>query len=110
MQENHKICRIISELTLFILEHISGNINVDIKEEQNKYIIKIVTDEFNLESLNFIKKRLIADRNYSIEEYGWELVGEGDSDDDLELIGSRVDEASIIHENGRTIITLVRGQ
>ena len=110
MQENHKICKIISELTLYILEHISGNINIDIKEENNKYIIKIVTDEFNEESLKFIKKRLVADRNYSIEEYGWELVGEGDSDDDLELIGSLVDEASIINEDNKTIIMLVRGQ
>lgn len=108
MQENHKICKIISELTLYILEHISGNINVDIKEESNKNIIKIVTDEFDNKSLEFIKSKLVADRNYSIEEYGWELVGEGDSDDDIELIGSLIDEAQIENADGKTIITLIR--
>ena len=110
MQENHKICKIISELTLYILEHVSGNINVDIKEEEKRYIITIITDEFDEDSLKFINRRLVADRNYAIEEYGWELVGEGDSDDDIELIGSLVDESNIITQDGKTIITLIRNE
>lgn len=108
MQENQKICKIVNELTLYILENVSGNINVDIKELADEVIITIVTDLLDEETKEFLSNQLSADRNFEIEEYGWELMGEGDSDDDLELIGNLINEVSITEENGKSVITLIR--
>lgn len=108
MQENQKICKIISEISLYILENVSGNLNVDVKELGEEVIITFVTDLIDPETKDFLMSQLSADRNIEIEEYGWELMGEGDSDDDLELVGNLINELSIQEENGKTIITLVR--
>ncbi|MBQ3253479.1 MAG: hypothetical protein IJA65_02895 [Acholeplasmatales bacterium] len=108
MQENQKICKIISEISLYILENVSGNLNVDVKELGEEVIITFVTDLIDPETKNFLMSQLSADRNIEIEEYGWELMGEGDSDDDLELVGNLINELSIQEENGKTVITLVR--
>ena len=108
MHENQKICKIISEISLYILENVSGNLNVDVKELGEEVIITFVTDLIDPETKNFLMSQLSADRNIEIEEYGWELMGEGDSDDDLELVGNLINELSIQEENGKTVITLVR--
>lgn len=108
MQENQKICKIISEISLYILENVSGNLSVDVKELGEEVIITFVTDLIDPETKDFLMSQLSADRNIEIEEYGWELMGEGDSDDDLELVGNLINELSIQEENGKTVITLVR--
>lgn len=108
MQRNQKVCRIVSEFTLYILDHVSNKFSVTLEEIDNKTVIKFVTDKFNEECDEFVRKRLIADRNAMIEEYCWELMGEGDSDDDLKLIGSLVNEIDIVDEGDNTIVTMVR--
>ena len=108
MQENQKICKIINELSLYILENVSGTLNIDVKEFSEETIITFTTDMIDEETKEFLLSQLSADRSLEIEEYGWELMGEGDSDDDLELIASLVDEVSITEENNKTVITLIR--
>ena len=39
MQRNQKVCKLVEEFSLYILENHSYNLNIDIKEEEKKTII-----------------------------------------------------------------------
>ncbi|MGM9969274.1 MAG: hypothetical protein ACI35S_02645 [Anaeroplasma sp.] len=108
MQENQKISKIINELSLYFFDNISFNLNIEVKEYDEEVVITFITELLDEETQKFLYDQLSEERNYEIENYGWELVGEGDSGDDLELIGTLVDEMNITEENGKSVITLVR--
>lgn len=108
MQRNQKICKLIEEFSLFILENHSNNLNIDVKEIENKTVVKFTTDLMNNELLDFIKTNIKPERLLEVEEYGWELMGEGSSDDDLPLVGNLIDNIEIENNDNQTIITMYR--
>jgi predicted peptidase len=112
--EAKKIAQIVSEmLTLFLL---NGAENIDIKvntkvsqNEQNTEII-IIQYECNYEE-EFIQKmkyNLSTQRQYEIEGYYWQLVGEDDSGDELHLVGAMVDKANVTKKGNDLHIQLLR--
>ncbi|WP_034218527.1 hypothetical protein [Lachnoclostridium phytofermentans] len=99
--EAKKIAQIVSEiLTLFLL---NGAENIDIKvntkvspNEQNTEIIIIQYEcEYEEEFIQKMKYNLNTQRQYEIEGYYWQLVGEDDSGDELHLVGAMVDKANV---------------
>lgn len=108
MQRNQKICKMIEEFSLFILENHSNNINIDIKEIENKTVVRFTTDLMNNNLIDFVKTNIKPERLVEVEEYGWELMGEGSSDDDLPLVGNLIDKMEIENVDNKTIITMFR--
>ncbi len=55
-----------------------------------------------------LQKTLAVKRNPELEDYYWQLAGETDSGNELELVAMMSDEAMVVQENGNLMITLVR--
>lgn len=112
--EARKIAQIVSEiLTLFL---INGAENIDIKVNtkvstngQNTEIVIIQYEcDFDEEFIQKIQYNLDTQRQYEIEGYYWQLVGEDDSSDELHLVGAMVDKANVT-KNGKDLhIQLLR--
>lgn len=108
MQKNQKICKIIEEFSLFILENTSGGINIDIAKGEGQSIITFTMEKCDEEIKSFILEKIKGERDKEIEEYGWELMGEGASDDDFGIINALVDEIEYRETEDKTVVRLVR--
>ncbi len=114
IHEAKKIAQIVSEiLTLFLL---NGAENIDIKVNtkistngRNTEIIIIQYEcDYEEEFIEKIKYNLNTQRQYEIEGYYWQLVGEDDSSDELHLVGAMVDKANVSKEGTDLHIQLLR--
>ncbi len=110
MQKNQKICKIIEELSLYILENSSSNLNIDIQQKNNQTILTFIMDKCQAHIKEFILSKIKGERDKEIEEYGWELMGEGASDDDLGIINCLVDEISYVESGDKSIVRMVRNE
>ena len=72
--------------------------------ERTIKVNRSVTDEI----YEFLNEKLRPERLYEIEEYGWELMGEGASDDDLGIISALINEITYENKDDKTIIRMVR--
>lgn len=114
IHEAKKIAQIVSEiLTLFLL---NGAENIDIKVNtkistngQNTEIIIIQYEcDYEEEFIQKIEYNLNTQRQYEIEGYYWQLVGEDDSSDELHLVGAMVDKANVSKKGKDLHIQLLR--
>ena len=110
MQGNHKISKIIEEFSLYILENSSSNLNIDLRHDDNKTILTFTLYNVEENIKAFILDHIKGERDREIEEYGWELMGEGDSDDDLGIINALIDEINVSESEEKTIIRMVRNE
>lgn len=108
MQRNQKICKIIEELSLYLMDMGIYNLNIDIKQDDDKDVLTFSFNECNDEVKDFILSKIKGERDIEIEEYGWELMGEGASDDDLGIINALVDEINYDDNDNKTIIRMIR--
>ncbi|MFI3329254.1 MAG: hypothetical protein R3Y05_02065, partial [bacterium] len=108
IKEAKKISKIVDELFLYFVKHGHANINLDIKITDEQIKIEITLENLDNTLLNKIKERLQEDREIEVEEYGWELMGESDCSNELELIGLLIDTVEHKVENNLDILTFIR--
>jgi hypothetical protein len=109
MQRNNKICKIIEEFLLYLMDNEYYDINVDIKQTEEESIITFTTSLIT-ENINkyIIDKVMTTPRQTEIEEYYWMLMGESSAADDLDVIGSLVDKVEIQNLDKNSVIRMVR--
>ncbi len=86
-----KIGKIIDELTTFLLKKKCNDIKIEIHKttEQTQLIFNF---KFNDEKIiTLLDDTLSQERDETLEEYGWELLGENDCSGELNLVGMCVD-------------------
>ncbi|MFP4078390.1 MAG: hypothetical protein ACLFUQ_04540 [Candidatus Izemoplasmataceae bacterium] len=100
--------KIIRELALFLMFHKINDFTITtrINEEKTELITK--TKRLDDKTIAFIKARLEQGRKLEIETYGWELVGDLDSESELEIVGSLIDGLTIEHDETSTTLVLTR--
>lgn len=95
--EVKKITKLIDEVTSLLMRNGSNDINVHIKRDADLSTITIIdynsgypNDE--IASLNDV---LNIQRQCEVEEFYWELMGDDSHEDELFLVGSMVDKATV---------------
>lgn len=112
--EAKKIAQIVSEiLTLFLLNgaeiiDIKVNTKISTNERNTEIIIIQYECDYEEEFIQKIEYNLNTQRQYEIEGYYWQLVGEDDSSDELHLVGAMVDEANVTKKGKDLHIQLLR--
>ncbi len=108
IKESKKISKIVDELFLYFVKHGHADINLDIKITEEEIRIKITLENLDKILLSKIEERLKEKREIEVEEYGWELMGESDCSNELELIGLLTDSFSHEEENKKDVLTFIR--
>lgn len=108
MEENQKISKIISEFNLFLLDLGINKIEIDVQKQENQTILSFSCEAISENILKEMSTKLSKKRDSSFELYGWELIGQADSDEELGLIGSLVDEFSYQQTEERVYFKMVR--
>jgi hypothetical protein len=95
--EEKKITMIVNELlTLFLLNGAS-DVEVKVKKSKESTEINFVDKECNF-SEDFVDKlryNLNTQRQYEVEGYYWQLVGEYDNGEEIHLVGAMIDQAEV---------------
>ena len=87
--EVKKITRLVDEVTSLLMRSGSNDINVRIKRDSELSTITIIDE---ISSLNDV---LNIQRQCEVEEFYWELMGDDSHEDELFLVGSMVDKATV---------------
>jgi len=108
VQKKNKLMKLTSELIGYCYDIGMKDINVNIKQENDKDIITIQGEVLNLSDnqVKNIRRLLNTPREGFVEEYYWELIGE--SGGELSLAGMLIDEAMVSYENNYLQIILYR--
>lgn len=107
-KEAKKISKIIDELLLYFLK--KGFMELDMKLKRSKEEIAIIFKIHDLDEciINKMQDRIGRKRELEVEEYGWELMGESDCSNELELIGLLIDSFSYIKNDNLYELTFIR--
>lgn len=109
MKRSSIICKIIEEISQYLMKKGYFDIDISIRQTEKDSVIVISTDKIDDELLSEIMSRLKVKRRLEMEEYCWELMGEGiASQQDLNLVGLSTDEVEIEEKDNKTIMRLTR--
>ncbi len=108
--ETKKITLIVDELLTLLLQDGSNEIDIKIEKQNQKTEITMIQhhcchDQRFIERLRF---NLNTPRQKEVEGYYWQLAGENDSSDELYLVGTMVDQATVEKRGEDLFIHLVR--
>lgn len=110
MEEKNKIGKIVEEMTLYLLDLdiCSFDFNLCLSLDKTEIVFKI--NELDCDVENELKKSICAKRDRIIEEYSWQLMGEGNALDSFELISSLIDDCKFERNDKYFVVRMVRYQ
>ncbi|MGL4949454.1 MAG: hypothetical protein ACRC5M_03645 [Anaeroplasmataceae bacterium] len=95
LHELKKGCKIVDEVILYLMRHGHSYINVDINKVDKVFSIVIKTTKCSDRIIKKMDEYINQERELEVEEYGWELMGESDAENELGIIGLLVDSLKI---------------
>lgn len=108
--EIQKTTKIMDELTSLLIN--KGSVEIDIKLKKGVNCTEIFITDYNThitqDEINRLTEFLNITRQSEIEEYYWGLMGETSDEDELFLVGSMIDSATLELKNGNLYIKLIR--
>ena len=108
LNECKKIAKSFDELITCFLTKKYKHIVTDINSFDDKVVVSVKVDDLSNEDSELIYQALNDKRNHSLEEFGWELLGESEDSTELELVGALFDEFELTKEGNITSIKLTR--
>ena len=100
--------KIIKQLSLFLMMH--GINDFDLSFHSNKKGVTFIVKSklFTQDILDHIQEKLSRQREIEVEVYGWELLGDTDTQNELDILGALIDSVNINKEDSVHIITMKR--
>ncbi len=95
-----RISKIVDEITSFYLENGSENLEIKIEKNDKEYTIYVCgKTDLTEKEVNEIKKSMNIHHDLEYSEF-WELMGEGESTEELILVARICDSVYINYEDG----------
>ncbi len=109
MKESQKSIKVVSELIAFCFKSNAREIDVNINDKDNEVVIfiKAYIKDMSADLLDKLDE-LNTPRQTQVEEYYWELAGESNQYQELNLVGMMIDQAYIEYEDNWLQITVFR--
>jgi hypothetical protein len=95
LHETLKRAKIAEDLFVYFLEKGVKNVNIDIDIQSDRTVFT-ATIQGSFESMvQELRENLYCKRDLSVEEYGWEVMVEEDSEFELDHIGYLIDSCDV---------------
>ena len=108
-----RVSKIVDELLTYLMSIGASNVNLNIKDEKNRYRISAESNyiqENNEQKIKKLIKCIKCPKQEEMEEYYWELAGECDVDTELTLIGMMVDNIEMDIDDDHINIVLYKNK
>ncbi len=109
--EIKKITKIVDEVITFCMCAFGAtNTEVSIERAPGEYRVRFLFQgvSINTAELSDLEKTMAVGRNPELEDYYWQLAGETESSNELELIAMMSDSATVEYHDGILNIALTR--
>jgi hypothetical protein len=100
--------KIIKELSLFLMLHNVRDFDLSFHTNKENVRFVIKSKNFPENVLQRMIEKLSRKREIAIEVYGWELLGDTDSRNELDILGALIDDIQVSKEDDWDILTLKR--
>ncbi len=107
-QEIKIITKIIREVTLYLMMHGFKDFIFESKNTAKTTQLIITLDDTKPDFIEAMQTKMNRERQMEIETYGWELIGDIDQKNELEIISLLIDSMDVEYTQSKTIITLTR--
>lgn len=107
-QERRVIAQIIQELSLFLLYHGYQSFDISLESQPNQKIFTLKVAHMTDKLIHQIQAQIDQPREGSIEQYYFELLGELDSTEDLELLGIFIDSMTVTTHSDHISLQFIR--
>ncbi len=102
------LTKIIRELSHFLLVHGFKTFSLETKVEDKVTYFVISIDQPKKALLDKMNERISRERELEVETYGWELLGDMDDKNELDVLGLLIDDIVIEEKPNQAVITLSR--
>ncbi len=103
-----KVSKIIEELTTFFLKKGYNNFDISVGREKKECSIEFILPTCKDCDIDYICEQINLEQLDCIEEYGWQLIGESECSNELELIGMLVDKVCVEKTDDKVIFKLIK--
>jgi hypothetical protein len=108
LHEKMKIANVVKEIHIYLLERGIKHIHVETEVLKKETKFTICLPKEYKDFIDDFKEEIYCCRDCSLEEYGWEIMAENNSDSELQQLGMMVDSYEIKEEENRFYIILHR--
>lgn len=108
MHEIKKSCKIMNEMLMYLMKNGQRNIDLKIEYTDDMSLFTFTVEELPSKVICQLAENLNKGRKYEFEGYYWELMGESDSSNELEIIGMLVDGITITEKDTKTELIVRR--
>ncbi|TVP94210.1 MAG: hypothetical protein EA374_07260 [Acholeplasmatales bacterium] len=107
-QEIRIVTKIIRELSLFLMLHGYNTFQLNTYLEGKTRVFMLDVENMASDTLETMREKIGRKRELEVETYGWELLGDTDTKNELEIIGLLIDSLDITTKDHRTRLVLKR--
>jgi RNA-binding protein YhbY len=100
--------KIIKQLSLYLMLHGVNDFNLSFSSNSKDVTFIISSKLFTEKVIKEMKDKLSRKREIEVEVYGWELLGDTDTKNQLDILGALIDEVEVKKENDQFVIFLKR--
>ena len=108
LHEKMKCAKIAEDIFIYMLEEGFKKVSVTIETTKVETIFTISLHELNDTFVETFNSKLFCNRDLTVEEYGWEVMIEDDSEFELDHLGYQIDECRIQKTAEQHQIILIR--
>lgn len=100
--------KIIKQLSLYLMLHGVNDFDLSFHSNDNSVTFTITSQSITKEISNHMKEKISRKRELEVEVYGWELMGDTDSQNELDILGALIDEIEVREDNDKTTTILMK--
>jgi hypothetical protein len=100
--------KIIKQLSLFLMLHGIKDFQLEFHSNNKNVQFIIKAKSIKQEIVDFMVEKIGRKRELEIEIYGWELMGDTDSKNELDILGSLIDKIEVKKLDDYIELTLTR--
>ena len=108
--EIKKVSKIIDKLVTYFLHNGAKNIAFNLTESIERYELKFVIEDFPefAKDLEEFESKISARKQPELENYYWQLAGEIENSNELNIVAMMCDDISFSYENSKLELSLKR--
>ena len=107
-QEIKIVTKIIREVALYLMMHGHKDFTFETQNTPDTTTLIITLNHSKPEFIQSMQEKMNRERQIEIETYGWELIGDIDQKNELEVLSLLIDSMDVEYKDNQTIITLIR--
>ena len=98
--------KIIKQLSLYLMLHGINDFDLAFSSNSKDVTFTITSKLFTDEIIDEMREKLSRKREIEVEVYGWELLGDTDTKNQLDILGALIDEVVVKKDNDHFVIFL----